>query len=398
MEFHEVANIFPMMQADEFAALVDDIQRNGQLEPIWIHDGQIIDGRNRYNACVELGKIPITREWTGGGSLVEFVVSLNLHRRHLTTSQAGMVSLSVEELLAVEAKERQARKPVDSVRANLPEQKTERPRETAAKMTGVSPRTVQNAKKIAKESPALAEQVMSGELTIHKAMKKIKADKKAERKAEKAERKAYEPQKTNLLDLCEFHHCGVADLHKFVEPNSIDHIITDPPYPKEFLPVYYDLGKFAAYALKDGGSLIAMVGQSYLMDIMQMFAAHLNYQWAVAYTTPGGQAAQMWDRKVNTFWKPVLWFVKGEYTGDWIGDVAKSAVNNNDKSHHYWGQSESGMADLIERFTYPEQTICDPFIGGGTTAYVGAEMNRRVIGCDIDKGCIDGTIERLGNG
>jgi hypothetical protein len=53
---------------------------------------------------------------------------------------------------------------------------------------------------------------------------------------------------------------------------------------------------------------------------------------------------------VNTFWKPVLWFVKGEYDAKWIGDVAKSDPNDNDKSLHVWGQSVLGMVSLTERF------------------------------------------------
>lgn len=91
-EFHEVASIFPMMSDDEYRGLVDDIRANGQREPIWIHQGKVIDGRNRYKACCELGISPRIHEWDGVGSLVSFVVSLNLHRRHLDTSQRAMVS------------------------------------------------------------------------------------------------------------------------------------------------------------------------------------------------------------------------------------------------------------------------------------------------------------------
>jgi hypothetical protein len=58
----------------------------------------------------------------------------------------------------------------------------------------------------------------------------------------------------------------------------------------------------------------------------------------------------VWDRKVNTFWKPIL--VYGN-TPDWFGDVTRSETNNNDKSHHHWGQSISGMVDLVQRLTKP---------------------------------------------
>jgi DNA modification methylase len=55
LEFHEVANIFPMMNGEEFAALVEDIKTNGLQEAIWLHEMQIVDGRNRYRACQEAG-------------------------------------------------------------------------------------------------------------------------------------------------------------------------------------------------------------------------------------------------------------------------------------------------------------------------------------------------------
>lgn len=80
------------MSAAEYAALRDDIQKNGQREPIWVWNDQIIDGRHRAQACEELGIEPASRQYDGDEStLVAFVVSLNLHRRHLDESQRSMV-------------------------------------------------------------------------------------------------------------------------------------------------------------------------------------------------------------------------------------------------------------------------------------------------------------------
>jgi hypothetical protein len=177
---------------------------------------------------------------------------------------------------------------------------------------------------------------------------------------------------------------------------TVDAIITDPPYPEEFLPLFDGLGEAAGRLLKPGGICAAMVGQSYLPQIIDALGKHLTYHWTLAYLTPGGQAVQLWQRKVNTFWKPVLIYVKGEYAGDWLGDVTKSDINDNDKQHHHWGQSESGMADLIGRLTKPDQLIVDPFLGGGTTAVVAHDMARRFVGCDIDETCLSATKARFG--
>lgn len=198
--FHPVADIFPMMSADEFAGLVDDIRQRGQREPVWLHpDGRIIDGRNRYRACREAGIEPRTRQWDGSGSLVEFVVSLNLHRRHLDKSQRAMVALSIEERLAEEARERMAAagrsaapgRPAEKGREIVPTlSEEERPREQAGKLVGVSGRYVQDAKFVLEKAPDLAEQVLAGTLTLPEAKKEIRQHEKAIAVADIADRQA----------------------------------------------------------------------------------------------------------------------------------------------------------------------------------------------------------------
>ena len=187
-----------------------------------------------------------------------------------------------------------------------------------------------------------------------------------------------------------WHPCSVAELIDYVEPGTVDVFITDPPYPFEYLSCYSDLSHTATKLLKPGGLCVAMAGQSYLPAVLEKLGeGGLRYHWTISYLTPGGQSVQLWDRNVNTFWKPVLVHANGTYEGDWFGDVAKSDVNDNDKDHHHWGQSESGMADLIRRVSAPGDLVCDPFLGGGTTAVVAAQLGRRVIGSDIDPNALE---------
>ena len=110
-QFHPVADIFPLMVGVEFEALKADIAANGLLEAIWRHpDGRILDGRNRYRACLALGIEPEYRIYSGSldtAALVSFVVSLNLQRRHLDSGQRAFVALGEERVLAEAARERQ---------------------------------------------------------------------------------------------------------------------------------------------------------------------------------------------------------------------------------------------------------------------------------------------------
>jgi hypothetical protein len=107
MDFHEVAKLFPLIEGQEFEDLVKDIRENGLQQSIWTYQGKIIDGRNRYRACMRAGVTPHYQEWDGKGSLVAFAVSLNVKRRHLTSSQLSVIALGVERQLGDEAKERQ---------------------------------------------------------------------------------------------------------------------------------------------------------------------------------------------------------------------------------------------------------------------------------------------------
>jgi hypothetical protein len=92
---HPAAALFPLIVGAEFEALVEDIRANGQMEPIVLSaDGVLIDGRNRGLACQRLGLTPRVRVHDGA-DVVQFVISHNLHRRHLTESQRAMIAASL---------------------------------------------------------------------------------------------------------------------------------------------------------------------------------------------------------------------------------------------------------------------------------------------------------------
>jgi ParB-like chromosome segregation protein Spo0J len=91
LQFHPLADIFPLMAGEEFAALVADIKAHGLIEAIHTYDGMILDGRNRYRACIAAGVKPRTCSLAGSSyssfDPVAFVISANIHRRHLTPAQ-----------------------------------------------------------------------------------------------------------------------------------------------------------------------------------------------------------------------------------------------------------------------------------------------------------------------
>jgi len=90
-EFHPAANLFPMMSDDELDSLGEDMLQRGQREPIILYNGQILDGRNRYRACVVKGIEPKFRSELVPDPYA-FVATVNLHRRHLSEEQRGMIA------------------------------------------------------------------------------------------------------------------------------------------------------------------------------------------------------------------------------------------------------------------------------------------------------------------
>jgi ParB-like chromosome segregation protein Spo0J len=80
--------MFPLMEGDAFGELIADIQANGLRETITLYQGKVLDGRNRYRACREAGIEVKTEPFEGTEADARaFVISKNIHRRHLTTEQ-----------------------------------------------------------------------------------------------------------------------------------------------------------------------------------------------------------------------------------------------------------------------------------------------------------------------
>ncbi len=151
--------------------------QNGLIEPIWLYGGKIIDGRNRFNACQETGIEAKFREWDGKGSLVQFVVSLNINRRHLTPSQKAAVAVEMLPMLEAEAKERQGERndlKTDIVPTLGECSKQPRSVEVAAKAIGASHGNISEMKRILNAAPERVEDIKQGKTTVTAVIKELK--------------------------------------------------------------------------------------------------------------------------------------------------------------------------------------------------------------------------------
>ena len=182
MKNHPIADVWPMMDEAKIAELADDIRKNGQLVPVWLYEGKILDGRNRWAACKIADVEPKTKEYTGDEPTA-FAVSLNDRRRHMGKSALAAVAAELEPFFAEDAarrrKETEGRPKKDAAKLTekLPQVSSQpralMAREEAAKSVGVNDRYVQDAKKVKTEAPEVFERLKAGKITMQDAKREV---------------------------------------------------------------------------------------------------------------------------------------------------------------------------------------------------------------------------------
>ncbi len=176
LPIHPYAELFPLMSPAEFDRLCDDILHNGLQEEIVVHEGQVLEGRHRYLACLAKQVLPRFRPYAGEcGSPLGFVVTKNVHRRHLTESQRALVAAGLKPLFEEEARQRQraalkqgSEPPVDeNSRRREKHEKNGRSAQKAAKLMKVSDFSVLAADKVKKQGvPQLVNAVAAGRVSV----------------------------------------------------------------------------------------------------------------------------------------------------------------------------------------------------------------------------------------
>jgi len=174
-----------------------------------------------------------------------------------------------------------------------------------------------------------------------------------------------------------------------VEPGSVALVLTDPPYPVRYLPLWDALGEWAATGLCSGGSLVAYCGQSILPDALNRLRPHLRYWWTLALVHR--QSQMLPGKWVSIGWKPVIWFVRdARATQTMVPDTLagsgtrKTIPTGDDEGD--WAQGVDELESVISALTAPEDLIVDPFAGSGTVGLAAHRFGRRFIGAELNGG------------
>jgi DNA modification methylase len=320
MEHHPVASLFPLMQGDEFTGLKEDIRLNGLREPVWTWQGKVIDGRNRLRACTDLGIEPRFREWDGNGSLVAFVVSLNLHRRHLTSSQRAALAAEVEPMLAEEAKKRMRdgaskggkSKGVEIVPQPSAKIENSKARDEAAKLTQTNGRYVSDAKAVKEAAPDLFEKVKAGTITLPQARSEVKRQEKRIHLEEKA---AAAPDPEDDESPWELMEGDCVTMLDTIDSGVVRLVFADPPYnigidygpgekadllpPSEYLDWCLSWMGRCTEKMESDGSFWVLIGDEYAGEFACILKNEMKLtirNWIKWYETFGVNCSNKFNR------------------------------------------------------------------------------------------------------
>jgi 16S rRNA G966 N2-methylase RsmD len=392
----ELESLLPELTNQEYNGLLDSIRDEGLKHSIYLgrlkgeEDYFIIDGHNRYSICRKLGINPTysynVLDFDNLNQVKIWVILFQFAKgRELPPFVRAELAEKLESLIEGRQGERS-----DLATSVTQVTEVKHPTRQAAEIAKMSHNTYAKAKKLMKEAPEeIKKSLRKEKLSINKAysdqikLEKIEARKKEQMESHNAARtaKKYTVFKGDIS----------LGLHE-IEDNSIDCIITDPPYPKEFLDTFLHLSKVAKRVLKASAPCIVMSGQMHLPSVLEHLSTDLNYHWISSYRIPGSPT-QVWGRKISNRWKPLLIMSKGKL--DWHFTKDEFESDKSDKRFHEWGQSVSGMVDIVTSFTREGQLILDPFCGGGATGEAALTSARRFVGADIDENCVSITAGRL---
>ena len=200
-------NIFPAAKAEDYTRLRDDIRDSGydQKQPVIVYEGEVLDGWNRWTACLELKITPPTRQFEGSDTeAIAFVMRTN-KRRNLSSAQWATIAVEAEAIMAAIAEqvEKEANKKrseatvaqragADNFLSAPPKQEhADKTSTKAAELFNTNRTYVNQAAKIKQAAPEVFEKVKAGTMTMQDAARVVRSiptepwlDDEKERKAE----------------------------------------------------------------------------------------------------------------------------------------------------------------------------------------------------------------------
>ena len=401
------------------ADLTEDIRQHGLREPIWLYEGKILDGRNRYRACQAAGVEPVFSDFNGDyDQAYRFSISLNLHRRHLTNEQRQAFAADDANTTRNDFSGNQHAKNKNLEWANSPTPENKKiTREDASKLWNVPVRGIAEAKHIKKTvEPEIYNLVKSGDLKLaearrigqnlsteqqlailkkedpqavqqaakelnqsQRALKAEKLNKEKQRQAEQIKQSPDAPL-VYLQDAVEFLN----------QQSEYDLLLTDPPYSTDV----NDIAGFASSWLPVALSKLKSTGRAYVFigAYPKELQAYLNVAipaqvlvWTYRNTlgpAPKGHYKQNWQAILyycGIAAPPLDCPVLNELFS--VHDISAPDGRHFNREHAW--QKPDDIADrFVRHASKPGDTVVDPFCCTGTFLLAASRYGRQSVGCD----------------
>ena len=395
----ELEVLIPPLTSEEFKQLERNILEEGIRDPLVTWNGILVDGHNRYRIAQEydIDFVTVEKEFADMNAVKEWMINNQFGRRNLNNYQRSVLALQLEDVFKAKAKEKQKESggAVPKISAEPPIET----RQEIAKVANVSHDTISKVKKIeATASPEIKAKASTGQISINEAYKEIKKEEKQEN-LENKKKEYTEQYKTQIKVVPEITCTDAVSYLKTFEDNSIDLLITDPPYATDIKDIKSFTKEWIEIALlkvKANGRIYICSG-AYPEEIQAFTDVLLNQSKFIVdnpliwtYRNTLGITPKM---KYNLNYQ-LIWHLYSNDSNELDTSITNEMFSVQDINApdgrignrlHTWQKPDELANRLIRHGSKKGDLVVDCFACTATFLIAAAKFDRIAKGCDISK-------------
>ncbi len=326
----EFRNLIPTLTNAEYEQLETSIKEDKCRDSIITWNGTIIDGHNRYDICKKnnIDFNTVSKDFKNRDEVKLWIIDNQFGRRNLTKYDRCVLALKKKDIIAANAKNNQGTR-TDISQNSVKSIDTQK---QLAKDAGVSHNTIYQVEVILKSgTEEQNNKIRNQTSSINKVYKDIARQQRREKFTRENTKRAEQYVEDDAIRII---HGDFYEVCKDFEKDSVDILLTDPPYPLEYIHVWKQLGEIAARVLKPSCFLVAYSGHMYLDRVMHDLGKHLDFYWPLSLLH-SGPTQLVNARNVIAGFKPILLYQKPPFKkleGSPLRDVITK--DNRDKDFH----------------------------------------------------------------
>lgn len=398
----ELEVLIPPLTSEEFKQLERNILEEGIRDPLVTWNGILVDGHNRYRIATEydIDFVTVEKEFTDMNAVKEWMIYNQFGRRNLPAYERGKLALRLKDIFRQKAKENQAIQfKGNSLSQISVEVKHIDTQKEIAKIANVSHDTINKIENIeAKATDEVKQRLSSGTMSINEAYKEIKKEEKQEN-LENKKKEYTEQYKTQIRVVPEITCTDAVSYLKTFEDNSIDLLITDPPYATDIKDIKSFTKEWIEIALlkvKANGRIYICSG-AYPEEIQAFTDVLLNQSKFIVdnpliwtYRNTLGVTPKM---KYNLNYQ-LIWHLYSNDSDELDTSITNEMFSVQDINApdgrignrlHTWQKPDELANRLIRHGSKKGDLVVDCFACTATFLIAAAKFDRIAKGCDISK-------------